>query len=397
MKNKLLFIAPRVPIFDKHSGDLRLFSILNILSKYYDITYLAKKRASDNTIENKRYVSVLRDLGINIHVENYSLRDIFHLNRFSAAILEFYHIAEHYLPRIKLLQPTCPVIVDTVDVHYLRCFRKYEINKDISDLRIAEDVKKRELDIYDQADIVLTVTEDDAISLQKEIKNLNTKIIPNIHCVVYPTNDQNRNEIIFVGGFKHDPNIDAVIYFCEEIFPRIRKIKPEARFTIVGSNPPENIRSLSNDFVTVTGYVPETTPYLQKSYISVAPLRYGAGMKGKVGEAMAHGIPVVSTSIGAEGMGLTDRENIMIADSPENFSKSVIELFFDQDLYKRIQKNSLDYIEKNYTKEIVGEKIKHIIEKLDNLPIKKLSFTKKAFFLFNYALTVSKGKLKILD
>jgi glycosyltransferase involved in cell wall biosynthesis len=111
--------------------------------------------------------------------------------------------------------------------------------------------------------------------------------------------------MIFVGGFRHEPNIDAVVYFCEEILPRVKNVIPEARFTIVGSYPPVEVKNLNNEYITVTGHVSSTTPYLQESYVSVAPLRYGAGMKGKIGEAMAHGLPVVTTT---KGVGMDYRQ-----------------------------------------------------------------------------------------
>lgn len=394
MLEKLLFIAPTAPQFDKQSGDFRFFTILNILSKVYEITYLARW-AIEDPLENKRYVSCLRDLGIKVYVGSYSIRNILHQNVFKAAFIEFYYIAEHYLPRIKLLQPSCPVIVDTVDVHYLRLHRKYKINKNIEDLRVAEKTKTKELAIYSLADMVLTVTEEDGRSLQNDNPNITVRILPNVHRLVYSNCVLNGNEIVFVGGFAHDPNVDAAIYFCEDILPRIRNIIPEARFTIVGSNPPVQITTLSNDFIKVTGYVPSTTPYLQNSYVSVAPLRYGAGMKGKIGEAMAHGLPVVTTSIGAEGMGLIDRENVMIADSPEKFANAVIELMIDKDLYRKIKKYSIEYISKSYTPEIVGEKFEHILDELDDFQLKRLSLSQKILFLLNYTFDIAKEKLNI--
>jgi len=389
MKENLLFIAPTAPLFDKQSGDFRFFSILSILSKAYNITYLARW-AIEDPIENERYVSFLKDLGIKVYVGSYSIRDILHRNVFKAAFIEFYYIAEHYLPRIRLLQPSCPVIVDTVDVHYLRFHRKYNISKNIEDLRVAEKTKIKELAIYSLADIVLTVTEEDGWSLQKDNPRITVKILPNVHRLVYSNCLPNENEMVFVGGFVHDPNVDAVIYFCEDILPRIRNSIPEAGFTIVGSNPPAQIMNLNNDFIKVTGFVPSTTPYLQNSYVSVAPLRYGAGMKGKIGEAMAHGLPVVTTSIGAEGMRLIDRENVMIADSPEKFSNSVIELMTDKDLYGKIKNNSMEYISKNYTPEIVGEKFERILDDLDDIQLKRWSLSRKINFLFNYTFDMVK-------
>lgn len=397
MREKLLFIAPTVPLFDRNSGDLRLFTILNILSKSYDITYLAKSLAIEGSKDNNYYSSSLSDLGIKVYIGNYSIKKILRSNIFKAAILEYFHIAEHYLQKIKLLQPSCPVIVDSVDVHYLRFHRKARITNDINDIAEMEETKRRELAIYSQADITLTVTEEDARILIKENKNITVRTLPNIHRLIHSTSDRDENQIVFVGGFSHEPNIDAAVYFCEDILPKIRKVIPKARFTIVGSNPTQRIRNLGNDFTTVTGYVPSTTPYLQKSRVSVAPLRYGAGMKGKIGEAMAHGLPVVTTSIGAEGMGLTDRENIIVADSPETFSKAVVELMLDNSLYNKIQKNAMEHIAKNFTPEIIGMKMEQILTGLDEIRINKLSLVSKLILLANYTLNYARIKLHFLS
>jgi glycosyltransferase involved in cell wall biosynthesis len=393
MREKLLFIAPTVPLFDRNAGDLRLFTILTILSKSYDITYLAKNFIFEESIDNKFYVSSLSDFGITVYIGNFSIKKILQSNRFKAAFLEFYHIAELYLQKIKLLQPSCPVVVDSVDVHYLRFLRKCQITNDVNDIAEMEETKKRELAIYSQADITITVTEEDARSLIKENNNITAKILPTVHQLIHSTSSRNENQIVFVGGFGHEPNIDAVVYFCENILSKIRKVIPDARFTIVGNNPPQQIRNLGNDFITVTGYVPSTTPYLQKSRVSVAPLRYGAGMKGKIGEAMAHGLPVVTTSIGAEGMGLTDRENIIVADSPEAFSNAVVELMLDNNLYNKIQKNAIEHISNNFTPEIIGMKMERILKGLDELHIKKLSIASKIYLFVNYALNNVKSKL----
>ena len=397
MTEKLLFVAPTVPLFDRHSGDLRLFTILNILSKSYEITYFAKNWANyavDRSVETDRYVYSLKNLGINVYYGgSKSIKSILDADVYKAAFMEFYHIAEVYLPRVKIMQPSCYVIVDTVDVHYLRLRRKYDLTKDANDLTLADTTKQEEISIYSQADLVLTVTEEDAKNLMNENPKMAVRILPNVHEVIPPKGTKERNEIVFVGGFNHPPNVDAMIYFCEDILPRIRRIIPKVKFTIVGSNPPPQVMALSNDFVTVTGYVPSTTPYLHRAYISVAPLRYGAGMKGKIGEAMAHGLPVVTTSIGAEGMGLTDRENVFIADSPETFSDAVIELMLDDALYNNIQKNSLEHIRKNFTPEIVGSKIEQILSELDGLAVKNMSLLNKTSFLLDYTLGFVKKNL----
>ncbi len=386
-------MTPFLPRYDRNSGDLRLFSILKILSPLYEIIYLTKKWFEDT---DEKYISLLMAFGINVlTVGEYDLLDILRRNKFSAALLEFYFLAENYLPRLKIMQPKCPVIIDTVDVHYYRAFSKYEITGNPEDLRKAEETKRRELAIYEKADMVITVTDEDAGILQNDSPDLITRIIPNIHGLNLSGIIPDKNTLIFVGGFVHEPNIDAVFYFCNCILPMIRRVIPEIKFTIVGSNPPGEIKALSDSGINVTGYVPSTTPYLHNSYISVAPLRYGAGMKGKIGEAMAHGRPVVTTSIGAQGMGLTDRVNVMISDSPEGFADSVIELIRNKHLYKTIQLNAAKHLKNNYTEEQIGKRIHMIMSELDHLRVRRMSFSEKTLFFKNYVKDfISRSSLK---
>jgi len=383
MQEKLLVVSPHITRYDLNSGDLRLFSILKMLSSLYEVIYLTNLKFEES---DEKYISSLKSIGINILscAEN-SLLDILRKDKFSAALFEFYFIAEHFLPRLKLLQPKCPTIIDTVDVHYYRAFSKYKTTGNLDDLRDAEEKKRCELAIYKKADIVITVTDDDAEILHNDCPTLVTRIIPNVHTLDLSNNIPDRNTLIFVGGFLHDPNIDAVLYFSNQVLPIIREVIPNIKFTIVGSNPPEEVKRLNNSNINVTGYVPSTTPYLHNNYISVAPLRYGAGMKGKIGEAMAHGRPVVTTSIGAQGMGLKDRVNIMIADSPEEFANSVIELMQNEQLYKTIQLNAVKHLENNYTEEQVAKGLHVIISEVKHLRVKRMSLSEKISFFRKYA------------
>ena len=110
--------------------------------------------------------------------------------------------------------------------------------------------------------------------------------------------------LLFVGGFQHSPNPDAVLFFCRQVLPLVRRSLPGVTVTIVGDAPPKEVIALSSAQITVTGWVPHVEPYLASHCISIAPLRFGAGLKGKIMEAMGTGLPVVTTSVGAEGMEL---------------------------------------------------------------------------------------------
>jgi O-antigen biosynthesis protein len=381
-QENLLIIAPELPRYDWNSGDLRLFSILKILVKNYRIYYMPYGLLPGA----QKYISELEVIGVNVLPPDTLMPGLFKQKQFKAAILEFYYMAEYFLPRIKLLQPGCRVIVDTVDVHFLRVMMMRRVTGNLAALGNDAENKKRELSVYSQADVVVTVTEDDGRALTDECPTINLQVIPNIHEIVPPIAPAKGAGLIFVGGFYHPPNIDAVLYFCREVLPLVRKRVPDVRVTIVGSNPPPEVLALRDKDVDVTGFVPSTTPYLHASRVSIAPLRFGAGMKGKIGEAMAHGVPVVTTSVGAQGMGLQHGVNVMIADEPESFATAVEKLLSDTGLSGRIKKNAMEHLSRNYSPVQVAHQMNSILEKLDATPARTMSMCAKARFLGRWGL-----------
>jgi hypothetical protein len=154
-----------------------------------------------------------------------------------------------------------------------------------------------------------------------------------------------RKDVVFVGGYQHTPNIDAVQYFVTEIMPLLRDLLPGVRFYAVGSKPPEEIQALASEDVIITGFVEDLNPLLDKMRVSVAPLRYGAGIKGKIGSAMAVGLPVVATPLAAEGMSLTEGENILVANDAEAFAETVATIYKDKALWNRLSQNGLEFAE----------------------------------------------------
>ena len=135
-----------------------------------------------------------------------------------------------------------------------------------------------------------------------------------------------RKDIVFVGSYQHTPNVDAVKFFTQEIMPLIRQSLSGVRFYVVGSRPPLDVKELACEDIIITDFIPDLTSFLNNVRISVAPLRYGAGIKGKIGGAMAVGLPVVATPIAAEGMSLTQGVNILIGEDPKAFGDKITNL-----------------------------------------------------------------------
>jgi glycosyltransferase involved in cell wall biosynthesis len=386
-RENLLIIAPTLPLYDWNSGDLRLFSMIKFLAKKYGIYFLPSTLPADS----QKYIKELESIGVNVLTEDISVAGLFRRVQFKAAIMEFYHLAEYYLPWTRLLQRSCRVIVDTVDVHFLREEMMASVTGDHEVLVKAAETKRRELDVYSLADVVLTVTEDDGRALVRERPQITARVVSNIHEVVPAEKVAAGAGLIFVGGFHHPPNLDAVVYFCKEVLPLVRERVPDVLLTIVGSNPPAEVLALADAGVRVTGFVPSTTPYLHASRVSIAPLRFGAGMKGKVGEAMAHGVPVVTTTVGAQGMELQHGVNVLIGDEPVSFASAVIELINNEGLADRIRRNAADHVSRHFAPLQVARQMNSILEELDTVPVRILSASAKTRFLRGWALNRLRG------
>jgi len=164
--------------------------------------------------------------------------------------------------------------------------------------------------------------------------------------------------LIFRGIMDFKPNTDAIIHFYKNIFPLIKKKLPDIRLYIVGKNPINKIKSFATDkSVTVTGYVEDIRPYIAKATVNICPMRIGTGMKFKIIESMAMGIPTVATNFACAGIEeIKNGENILVADSPADFSKTVVNLIQDKPLIEKISRNGLEIIRKNYSWPIIASK-----------------------------------------
>ena len=171
-----------------------------------------------------------------------------------------------------------------------------------------------------------------------------------------------------------------MLFFCREVLPLVRRSLPDVTVTIVGDAPPREVMALSSAETTVTGWVPHVEPYLASHCISIAPLRFGAGLKGKIMEAMGTGLPVVTTSVGAEGMELVHGATALIADSPEVFAGSIVRLCTDQDLHARLSRNSLEHARARWDPSEVAPRLLETMARLPTLRPKRLGAIDRLLF-----------------
>jgi glycosyltransferase involved in cell wall biosynthesis len=169
-----------------------------------------------------------------------------------------------------------------------------------------------------------------------------------------------RRDWLFIGSFQHRPNVDAILFFVQEIYPSVCARLRDAKFYIIGDNAPPEIVALANKNIVVTGLQRDARPFFDSVKLSVAPLRFGAGVKGKINQSMGFGVPVVATSVAVDGTELRDREDILVADEPEDFAQALVDLYESEQLWTRLSENGIRKTREINSAEAAREKLKFL-------------------------------------
>jgi glycosyltransferase involved in cell wall biosynthesis len=372
---RVLIICSQIPMPDRASGDLRFYTFLKLIAELHEVTLcpfnLEKQNKEMGEAITKGYIEQIET--INVHLGATDVLTTLRNEQFDLIIFEFYHSVQRYIDFVRYFQPTARILIDSVDIHYNRLLSKAALTGKPSDFEYAKTVKQLELSAYRQADLIIAVTEDDGLLLKKDATNTKIGLLPNIHHIpefipVPPP----YTKLLFVGSFKHEPNVDAILYFCDEIFPLLLEMNSNFTLEVIGPNPPESVQALQSDKIFIRGFIENLDECYRKTHISIAPLRFGAGMKGKIGEALSFGIPVVTTRIGAEGFGLSVGVNILVAETSLDFAESILRLSQDNQLYKKLSTNGYNFIKDNYSEEATRTKLTELFNRALAISPKRL-------------------------
>lgn len=363
----ILFIDDVIPTPDRDSGSNRIFRIMQLIKALgYHVIFLPANG------EKKAH-----------YFEQMTLEGFEVLYRFPS-IQGMIKILIDRLPRIDLVWICKPHnnvqfrfifenkkdlrwIYDTIDLHFLRLQREGELSKDNDIIQSANAIKQIELDIAKLADVTIAITNDEQVILQNEQIN-NVVVIPNIHEIkTIPEKAKsfsNRNGLLFIGGYFHKPNVDAAEWLVKEIMPMIWEQNPSITLTLLGSHPTTEVLALQSDHVIIPGYIHDVSSYFYNNRVFVAPLRFGAGMKGKIGQSLEFGLPIVSTDIGVEGIGLTDGYDVLVANDTIAFAGKIMQLYNSIELWNEVRNNSINAL-KAYTPEIVKLQLEDLLNTID--------------------------------
>jgi len=357
-KKTIVVVDHYVPHFDKDAGGRATYYYLKLfVSMGFHVIFIG-----DNFFKHEPYTSNLQSMGIEVLYGDYYSKNIDKWIKNNGAYIDYVylnrpHISIKYMDIFRR-STSAKMIYFGHDLHYLREMRNYELTGNTSLLKSSEEWKKTEFSLFDNADVIHVVGSYEQELLQNEFPDKPVRNIPLFpyESSYHPTDKLNgfdcRKDLLFVGGFNHTPNYDGIIWFLDEIFASIKQSIPSIKLYIVGSNPPEDLKARSNEDVIITGFVSdeELERYYNQSRLVVVPLRYGAGVKGKVVEAMYYQVPVVTTSIGSEGLEESEKV-MMIANDAQHFADSVIQLYQDEMMWNACSRESVQYVEKYFTRE----------------------------------------------
>ena len=359
----VLVVDALTPRPDRDSGSMRLVNLMRLLREEgAHVVFAAADRAHDG-----EYTQALQRLGIEAwHAPQMArwpawLRE--HGPRFDLALVSRHYVMREMLPLLRRHAPRAKLVFDSVDLHYLRERRGAEVSGGAADLRAANRTRALELDVIGRSDATLVVSGVERALLAEDAPDARVEVLSNLH---EPGGEgrplEQRRDVMFVGGFRHPPNVDAVLWFATEIWPRVLERRPDAIFHCIGGDVPAPIAALAEQpGVRIHGHVPDLAPWLEGCRVAVAPLRYGAGVKGKVNQPMAHGLPVVATHCAVEGMHLLPGEDVMLAGEADSFAAAVLQLFDDDALWRRLSANGRENVRRHFSPDAARAVVRQLL------------------------------------
>ena len=363
---RVLVIDHCTPTPNHDAGSLVTFNLMLLLREMgFQVTFIPE----DNFLYMPEYTTALQRQGIEMLYAPFVTRVQQHLKeqgkRYDLVLLIRPIVAANHLRTVRSHCPNAKVLYLPADLHFLRMSREATLISDEAKQKAADQMKQHELAVFTAVDASMVHSTVELDLIRTLLPPVNISLLPLMMDIKgTETPFEKRKDIVFVGGYQHAPNVDAVHYFLTDIMPLLRQKIPGICLHVVGSNPPADIQALASQDVIIHGFVENLTALLDTMRISIAPLRYGAGTKGKIASAMAAGLPVVATPLAMEGMLLRDKEHILVAESEDEWIDAIAKLYSNEALWSNLSQNALAFADATWGKDSVWATLAKILADL---------------------------------
>lgn len=342
---EILYIDSYHPRFKADSGSLDALNFLRIfINLGFKVTFIA----AAEFFERNAHRDYIENMGVDC-IDYYkftSVEDYIEKNGhiFSIIFLSRVHCGGNYYKNARKVAPQAKIIFNTVDLHHLREEREARLINDRTALNRSYWTREREFYLSRMCDATVVVSSAEAKIIEGNVKGANVRVIPLLRDLTgRGVAFAERDGIGFIGGYRHAPNVDALVYLLTEIWPQVSAINDRLTLYVMGADLPESFRERNDRNVVYLGYVDDIAEAFGTLRVTTAPLRYGAGAKGKLVSSLLHGVPCVATPVAVEGMDLVSEQDVLVADNPAAFAEKICRLHDDQTLWERVSLSGYEH------------------------------------------------------
>ncbi len=366
VKRRALFIDDTMLTPDQDAGsNAALQHIMSLQRLGFEVTFVP----ANNMTDIKPYSNRLEAQGVEcIYAQNFwSLEDFVRRDKrsFDLIYLHRFSNADLYLQLCRGMRPDARIVYNVADLHSMREERAAEVDRRSGAFGAKASVSKdREFSLIASADAVIVHSSAEKTYLENHGIDADIHVVP--WTIPMPADDAvpafaDTRDIAFIGGFRHAPNVDAILWFFKEVLPHLMKRDKTIRVKVIGSHMPEEFKQIDHPNIDVVGFVDNLDAELRRTRLTIAPLRYGAGIKGKVLSSLAAGIPCVMTAVAAEGIPLGGRLAALVADQPESFAQAIKHAYDNEEEWTQVSRLGRSLIDMEFSAARIDDRIKRLL------------------------------------
>lgn len=362
-RRTVLYVDYQILTPNRDSGSLRSWELLRLIRDLGHETVFAAENGNPFSVD----AEALRQAGTMVLGNEREIRSFLRRARegLDCVFLARVDVAHRWQPWLSARYPDLPIVFDTVDLHHLRESMGARVVESATALKASQRTEAIELDLVRRCAATLVVSDNERRYLEERVTSAAVFTVGNVHHRVLDVRGpESRGGLIFVGSFLHTPNVDGIRWFLDDVWNLLPPDIQAAGLDVVGQAPPVDLIETSPPGVRFLGWVPDITPLLARARVSIAPLRFGAGVKGKVGEAWSHGLPVVGTTIAMDSMVEPGSPAHLVGDSPTEFARTVELVYRDEPMWRTASAAGREIVADRLSADLATKTLGHVLERV---------------------------------